>query len=205
MEGGIRVPAIISWPNNGENRQNEESSVVTSQMDLFPTLQELVDDKENSDHLDGESFLDLLKKSDATKNNGRFLFHYCGAYLHGGRYVEDAERIWKIYYYKPKFVSENEYRCEFMCRCTPEYTTHLDPPEIYNLATDPYENKPLDSGKQPGLFNELLGKFSEAIEKHKKTLKPGVEQQLTFSKIIWKPNLQPCCSLPFCTCREKLN
>lgn len=38
MEGGIRVPTLISWTKNGENRQNEESNTPTSQMDLLPTL-----------------------------------------------------------------------------------------------------------------------------------------------------------------------
>ena len=204
MEGGIRVPTIVSWTKSGENRQNEESNVPTSQMDLFPTLVELVDDKGSlTNHLDGESFLDLLKK-DEPVNKPRFFFHYCGAYLHGARYVEDLDHIYKIYYYKPKFRSENEYRCDFVCRCSGSYVNKLDPPEIYDLAKDPYESKPLNKTQQPGLFNDLINKFSNAISRHDKTLDKDVPCQLSFSNVIWKPNLQPCCGgFPTCTCVEK--
>ena len=202
MEGGIRVPTIVSYTKNGENIQNKESSVPTSQMDIFPTLVELVDDKENLNSLDGESFLDLLKKSESMNSKERFFFHYCGSYMHGARYVKSLDQIYKIYYYKPKFVSENDYRCEFMCRCTESYVNKLDPPEIYNLATDPYENKPLNRTQQSALFNELLAKFTNAINKHTKTLNPNVEHQLDFWSIIWLPHMQPCCTFPTCTCKE---
>lgn len=72
-------------------------------------------------NLDGESFLDLLKKENNSIIKKRFFFHYCGIYLHGARYLEDLDHIYKIYYYKPKFRSETDYRCEFICRCTEKY------------------------------------------------------------------------------------
>lgn len=202
MEGGIRVPAIVSWPKNGENRQNEESKVVTSQMDLFPTLVELIGDKENLDNLDGESFLDLLKINNTNTSKERFLFHYCGAYLHGARYVQDQNHIYKIHFNKPKYVSETEFRCEFVCRCTDKYTNKLNPPEIYDLVNDPFENEKIEVNSN--LFNELLLKFNDAIDRHKKTINTDVENQLSLSNIIWRPQLQPCCSFPFCTCRESV-
>lgn len=202
MEGGIRVPTIASFMN-GENRENEETSVPTSQLDLFPTLAELIDSKiEDLDNgLDGESFLDLMKKSDEPKktDHERYFFHYCGSYLHGIRYLKDENNIFKIYYYKPKFISKNEYRCEFVCRCYGEYVNQLDPPEIYNLATDPYEDSPID--KLQPLYTELINKFNQAKTNHTKTIKSKVDHQLIFSKIIFNPLIQPCCGT-WCSCKE---
>lgn len=80
----------------------------------------------------------------------------------------------------------------------------MDPPEIYNLATDPFESKPISKTKQPGLFNELVQKFSDAINNHTDKLEKDVTNQMTFMNIIWKPHLQPCCGpFPHCTCIEK--
>ncbi len=59
FEGGIRVPAIFRWP--GRIPSNTANASVSTAMDVFPTLAEILGVDTAELHLDGESFLDVLE------------------------------------------------------------------------------------------------------------------------------------------------
>lgn len=59
LEGGIRVPAIISYP--GHFPENETRNQVITVMDFFPTICELTGTKLPDRQLDGHSLLPLIK------------------------------------------------------------------------------------------------------------------------------------------------
>jgi arylsulfatase A-like enzyme len=59
-EGGIRVPLIVSWPNEGASGYVSDSPVTSA--DLFPTLLEMAGLPALPDqHVDGVSFADAVK------------------------------------------------------------------------------------------------------------------------------------------------
>lgn len=84
MEGGIRVPSIISWPGVGFKGEINDA---TSQMDLLPTVLELAQVPLPKDRIiDGKSLVPLLKGE--SKNHHEILFHYCGRQIHAATYVQ---------------------------------------------------------------------------------------------------------------------
>ena len=80
-EGGIRVPLIFVWAGTIEG--GHESAQVVSQIDLFPTLLDIIGIKKPKGHvLDGISLQMFLKKS--ARQITRTLFWHLPAYLQGG-------------------------------------------------------------------------------------------------------------------------
>jgi arylsulfatase A-like enzyme len=63
FEGGIRLPAIISWP--GRLPQNEVRDQLCGNVDWFPTIAELCGIDMISYPVDGRSLLPILKDADA--------------------------------------------------------------------------------------------------------------------------------------------
>lgn len=59
LEGGIRVPAIISYP--GHFPENETRDQIITCMDFFPTICEITGTKRPDSILDGNSLLPLIK------------------------------------------------------------------------------------------------------------------------------------------------
>lgn len=201
MEGGIRVPSIISWP--GTFPKGVEVGVPTSQMDIYPTLMDavgLTNDKKDGDVIiDGKSILPLLTGS-VEKSPHNFLVHYCGTNIHAVRYIDENGNIWKMHFRTPKFLPGTE-RCEYVCQCFGEHETHYTPPLFYNLKDDPYEAKLLkyDDPK----YSKVTEKIHELLEKHKKSM-PDVPSQFNFWSTLWRPSLQPCCNFPYCNCKEEI-
>lgn len=63
FEGGIRLPAIVSWP--GQLPQDEVRDQLAHACDLLPTIAELAGVKLPSVHLDGRSLVSVLRRVDA--------------------------------------------------------------------------------------------------------------------------------------------
>lgn len=64
FEGGIRMPAIVSWP--GRIPQNEVRTQMTIANDVLPTIAEAIGAKLPQDHkIDGRSWWPMLKDKDA--------------------------------------------------------------------------------------------------------------------------------------------
>lgn len=203
VEGGIRVPGIVSWPGKIPSGVNYDHP--TSQMDLVPTLIDLMESKYQVDddhHLDGITWTPWLFKSSPNDNNlsSRILFHYCGTYLHGVRLILNVETIYKLYYFTPNYDKPAEKKCNFICQCFGKHVIRHDPPLIYNIAVDPTETSPLPNNQS------LINYVNQQIVQHQSTLNPSIESQFSTINFIWKPWMQPCCNPPFCSCREsKIN
>jgi len=74
-EGGIRIPAIVSWPGRIEPGKVSDSYFTTA--DWLPTFSEIAGITTLPDNLDGISILPLLKDPEINRNTDRPLFwHY---------------------------------------------------------------------------------------------------------------------------------
>lgn len=74
-EGGIRVPAIVSWP--GKTKQGIVSDTYFSSTDYLPTFCEVAGISELPENVDGISILPLLLNPENTKAQDRPLYwHY---------------------------------------------------------------------------------------------------------------------------------
>jgi len=77
-EGGIRVPALLSWKGKVQPSIKKENITV---LDFFPTFLDAAGIENYDDDLDGDSFLDIAQNE---KNEERTLFWYLGSqYIHG--------------------------------------------------------------------------------------------------------------------------
>lgn len=75
-EGGIRVPCIIKWPK--KIKKSKKTAMPITGLDIFPTLMDVVNDKNNY-KLDGVSLLPFLTKN--KKMEERALFWHFPIYL----------------------------------------------------------------------------------------------------------------------------
>lgn len=185
MEGGIRVPSLAMWPS--VIPPNRWINVPTMQMDIFPTIHAITEQQlpENV-HIDGKNILPLLQGQMETSPH-EFMFHYCGSYLHGIRWIENDKNIWKVYYYTPKY-KDGEDKCKFMCMCFQPYIVRHDPPLVYNIGQDPSERNAIDSNSEQ--YHRVVKMALEAKGKHERNIIP-VPSQLTLRNTIWRPWLQP--------------
>ncbi|CAI5656321.1 unnamed protein product [Oreochromis niloticus] len=217
-EGGIRVPGIFRWP--GRLRAGKVVDEPTSLMDLYPTLKYLAKDTQPDRQSDGYNLMPLLE-GEVARSEHEFMFHYCGIYLNAVRWhPPGSDSIFKVHFFTPNFFPPGAGGCydTRICLCHGEHVTHHDPPLLYDLFHDPSESRPLTPDTEPR-YAEILEQTAKAVERHKSTLpneqapadahseantaEQGVELQLTWDKILWKPWLQPCCgTFPFCGCKE---
>ncbi|XP_068126013.1 steryl-sulfatase isoform X2 [Hyperolius riggenbachi] len=200
-EGGIRVPGLVLWPG-----VIEPGSVIndpTSNMDIFPTVVHLSGSTIPQDRIiDGKDLLPLVQGKTATSDH-EFLFHYCNAYLHAIRWNQrNSTSIWKAFYFTPIFDPEDSEGCfhTHVCHCDGNFVTQHDPPLLFDLTRDPSEKNPLTPKTEPNFYN-ILNTIQQAKESHQETIQV-VDNQLSWSNVIWKPWLQACCSSwsEFCYC-----
>ncbi|XP_052520674.1 arylsulfatase D-like isoform X1 [Tympanuchus pallidicinctus] len=202
-EGGIRVPGIFRWP--GVLPAGIVINEPTSLMDIFPTVVHLAGGILPQDRvIDGRNLMPLLQGR-TQKSEHKFLFHYCGSYLHAVRWHQkDSGAVWKAHYVTPVFHPLGAGACygKRICPCFGEGVTHHDPPLLFDLSRDPSESQPLSADTEP-LFDTVIERIGRATEEHRRTL-TAVPQQLSRYNIIWKPWLQPCCGMfPFCWCDKE--
>uniref|UniRef100_A0A672IZ98 Sulfatase N-terminal domain-containing protein n=1 Tax=Salarias fasciatus TaxID=181472 RepID=A0A672IZ98_SALFA len=192
-EGGIRVPGILRWP--GTIPGGREIDELTSNMDVFPTVVQLIGAELPTDrHIDGHSLMDLLQ-SRAETSKHEFLFHYCNAFLNAMRWKPaNSSSVWKAFFFTQDWSPPGAAGCfhTHVCLCTPAYVTFHDPPLLFDLSRDPSESTPLTPLTEP-TFHAVVAAMRRAVETHESSLIP-VESQLSLEKLLWKPWLQPCCS-----------
>uniref|UniRef100_G1L3W3 Steroid sulfatase n=1 Tax=Ailuropoda melanoleuca TaxID=9646 RepID=G1L3W3_AILME len=83
-EGGIRIPGILRWP--GVIQAGLEVGEPTSNMDIFPTVANLVGSPLPEDRIiDGRDLMPLLQGKTQLSDH-EFLFHYCNFYLNAVRW-----------------------------------------------------------------------------------------------------------------------
>ncbi|MFT5303155.1 MAG: arylsulfatase A [Mariniblastus sp.] len=73
FEGGIRVPSIVSWPNQLE--QNTTRNQIACGIDWFPTLSELCNANAPTASIDGKSLVDVLTKPAAPSPHKSLYWH----------------------------------------------------------------------------------------------------------------------------------
>lgn len=129
-EGGLRVPAGVTWPGRIEAGSHGTGNWLT--MDIFPTVCQLVG-VPISHAIDGQSFLPmLLGKPQQVPQRDLFFHRREGGLRYAGLTIEAVQRgDWKLLRNSP-----------------------FEPFELYNLKTDPLETtNQLD--QQPRIYHEL--------------------------------------------------
>ncbi|MGH0174700.1 UNVERIFIED_CONTAM: hypothetical protein FKN15_068986 [Acipenser sinensis] len=202
-EGGIRVPGIFRWP--GTLSPGSVIDEPTSLMDVFPTLVNLAGGELPKDRIiDGHDLMPLMEDK-VLRSEHEFMFHYCGIYLNAVRWhPQNSDAIYKAHFFTPNFSPEGAGGCYtiHICRCDEGFVTPHNPPLLFDLSKDPSESTPLVPDEEP-LFFEIMQRIQGAVKEHNETL-TQVPHQLSWSNILWKPWLQPCCgTFPFCSCIEK--
>lgn len=129
-EGGLRVPATVSWP--GKIKPGTVSDQVNLSMDIFPTLLEAAGHKV-SHAIEGRSFLPTLLGQQAPEEDRPLYFtRREGGTTYGGQCIY-ALRLgdWKL-------LQNSPYK----------------PMELYNLQADPQEQQNLVA-QQPAMYKKL--------------------------------------------------
>jgi arylsulfatase A-like enzyme len=125
LEGGIRVPAIISYP--GTLPQGQVRDQIMTAMDWFPTVAELcrVERKPDAPSLDGHSLLPLIKSPDAeSAYKGVLHFSWRGDWA-----VREGE--WKLISTSPRSSAKPVLSLHNLAGEHPEAVDHFkDQPEI---------------------------------------------------------------------------
>ncbi|XP_078573792.1 steryl-sulfatase-like [Branchiostoma floridae x Branchiostoma japonicum] len=202
-EGGIRMPTIVQWPR--KIKPGTIVSEATSQMDIFPTVADIIGAPLPQDRvIDGRNILSLLGGAEVTSPHD-FLFHYCDEYVHAVRYrPKEGNVTWKA-----QFVSYNwepgTTGCytTFICRCAGPEVTYNDPPLLYDVTNDPAEDRPISAVSDPR-YTVVIDVIKKAMEEQQKSL-TKVKKQFGLSNFIPVPWLQECCNFPFCDCQENVD
>jgi arylsulfatase A-like enzyme len=139
-EGGLRVPAIVRWPNNIPS--GVESDVRAMSMDLFPTVLDAAS-VECPHPIDGVSILPtLLGQSQPPLREYWFFTRREGGPQYGGKTIDAVIRgDWKLLQNSP-----------------------FAPLELYNLRDDPREQQDVASAN-PQLMNELSAALRRQIQR----------------------------------------
>jgi len=99
-EGGQRVPCIIRWP--GQIKAGMISNSLSSTIDIFPTLAEILQLKLPSQKIDGVSLFPILKGNLEAQPRKEFLYYYRNNSLEAVR-MDD----WKLVLAHPGRTYEN--------------------------------------------------------------------------------------------------
>jgi arylsulfatase A-like enzyme len=145
LEGGIRVPFMIRWP--GKVPAGRVSNEIVHGVDLFPTLAKIAGAKVPDDRaIDGVDQSDFfLGKSEKSNREG---FPIWGA----DRLQAVKWRNWKLHFYRQD--------------------TMFDPPVkypvpiLYNLYTDPREEKPAVDTWVVHPMLKIVGAFEQSVKKY---------------------------------------
>jgi arylsulfatase A-like enzyme len=137
-EGGLRIPAIVSWP--AKIKSGAVSTQMNLTMDIFPTLAELTG--VNIDQrIEGRSFLNTLMSNEKQEADRVLYFTRREGGPYGGKaYHAIRQGPWKL--------SQN---------------SPFQPMELYNLNDDPMEKNDVIK-KQPEIFKKLNGMLMQHIQ-----------------------------------------
>jgi len=127
LEGGIRVPTIVSYPD--KLPQGEVRDQMVTAMDWFPTVLDLcgIEQSKGSPALDGHSLLPIMKSSES-KSEYDGVLHFAW----GNQWaVRDGD--WKLIGVQPKNSDNPKLSLHNLADKQPEVKNHLkEQPEIVN-------------------------------------------------------------------------
>lgn len=129
-EGGIRTPLIVSWPK--KIKANTQSAHVSAFWDVLPTVQDLLGDK-RKEQTDGLSFLPTLLDKGVQKQHEHLYWEF---HEDGGRQAVRYKNF-KLIKFKVKDSSKSYF-------------------ELYDLAKDPQEKKPIKNPKVISIMQKMM-------------------------------------------------
>ena len=143
FDGGVRVPCIVKWPK--QIPAGKTSSVLTSTIDILPTLAAITGAKLPDIEIDGTDILKVLKGKIKDKSPHDYFF-----------FVYDAQAVrsgdWK-YHKNRRYTTTKNIKMEEI-------------PALYNLKDDIGETNNLIE-KEP----EIAARLAKALDEHLKRLK----------------------------------
>lgn len=136
-EGGVRVPCILYWPK--QIKQGRINNHLSSSMDIFASIAELVGYDQHPHKIDGISFLSTIYNAKAGPHRDRMYYYY-------NRNDLEAVRLdnWKLVFphqyrsYEEVMPADNGFAGKYNSKRTTElelYDLRRDPGERYNVIT----------------------------------------------------------------------
>ncbi|CBY21959.1 unnamed protein product [Oikopleura dioica] len=213
FEGGIRVPAVISFP-----RENWEGGwrlkQATSMMDIFPTIlsqagvsteQFSTNTNGEANELDGRDITALLnegsKENPSVPSPHEFMFHYCGDNLNAIRWTEpQTGRVWKLHYFQPSWDEGTEGCASILiCGCYGPFIEIYDEPLLYSLNEDVMERHAYDSSSLAN-YTTVVSIMEEGFNNWRSSFTKPPSIYTSFNALP-RPWLQPLCdTFPYLTC-----
>jgi len=142
-EGGMRVPGIMWMPGKISPRITFEAA---NAMDIFPTVLALAGSADGMPDFDGTDLSGLLFRDEKLPADRPF-FYYRGRDLFACRIGQ-----WKLH-----FKTQTGYG--------PGGSKSHTPPALYNLATDPSEERDVSAA-----HSDVIAKISESVDTHRKSI-----------------------------------
>jgi arylsulfatase len=145
LEGGIRVPFIIRWP--GKIAAGQVSNEIVTGSDMFATLAKFTGAKVPSDRpMDSEDQSDFfLGKTQKSAREGFPI--WCAERLTAVKW-----RNWKMHFIRQDNMFD------------PPVKNPV--PVIYNLFTDPREEKPTPDSWVVGPMLKIVGEFDQSVKQY---------------------------------------
>lgn len=162
-EGGIRVPAIVRWPQALEG--GRKIDIPIAYIDLFPTIQRIVGaDNDPGEPLDGLDMLDVLRGE--TPGPKRDLLSYFEGWFTTERLAVMTPE-WKLIRFAPGLpMCPPGFDIESLSVFCYDPERPMVPPEtevrvqLFRINEDPYEQHDL-ADDHPDVVDELLEKLHE--------------------------------------------
>jgi arylsulfatase A-like enzyme len=146
FEGGIRVPFMIRWP--GKIAAGRESNEIVHGVDMFATLARF-GGCEGADRSDRSTASTSRTSSLARRRSPRAKAFpiWCADRLQAVKW-----RNWKLHFYRQDTMFDPPVRNPV--------------PTIYNLYTDPREEKPTPDSWVVGPVLKIVGEFEQSLKQH---------------------------------------
>eukprot|EP00735_Rhodelphis_limneticus_P014919 TRINITY_DN902_c0_g1::TRINITY_DN902_c0_g1_i1::g.15915::m.15915 TRINITY_DN902_c0_g1::TRINITY_DN902_c0_g1_i1::g.15915 ORF type:complete len:588 (+),score=42.57,sp/P14000/ARS_HEMPU/33.19/2e-74,Sulfatase/PF00884.18/9.9e-64,Sulfatase_C/PF14707.1/1.2e-17,Phosphodiest/PF01663.17/4e-08,DUF229/PF02995.12/0.025,DUF1501/PF07394.7/0.028 TRINITY_DN902_c0_g1_i1:98-1861(+) len=153
MEGGVRVPAALTW--SGVIPAGSTSSALLNTLDIFPTIASILNIPIPSGLvIDGKDLSPILFSNSTAPIHDR-MPHYCSKYIHALRIGD-----FKAHFMTPRWLPGYETCTQPVpfpvssdgCACDGSMSDIQDPPLIFRITTDPSETHPIN-----GVPDEFFG------------------------------------------------
>ncbi|XP_072048897.1 arylsulfatase-like [Amphiura filiformis] len=221
-EGGVRVPGIFHWP--GHIRPASTSDVVTSQMDIFPTLMEIVGGSVPDDRImDGQDIsstlfnwwpepqpesvvkMQLYKKptAEATYSEPRVLVFYCNEILYTVRFGSykfhfNTHKTWtkEEHHAIPGRCGDGGFPLNQNIQCTGCSANQRNPPECFKKHDPPLMYN-LDKDPQEAYpLNVSLPANKPIFEEMMNELEKFLDKMVMAPSLFadLSPSVIPCCT-----------